>query len=65
MFCSRREEGTCIEGLQVALTMLLTFLAFAATGRAQAPAPRGNLIVTVVDPSSAVIPEATVSDRRP
>ena len=31
--------------------MLLTFLAFAATGRAQAPAPRGNLIVTVVDPS--------------
>ena len=41
--------------------MLLTFLAFAATGRAQAPAPRGNLIVTVVDPSSAVIPEATVT----
>ena len=46
---------------QVALTMLLTFLTFAATGRAQAPAPRGNLIVTVVDPSSAVIPEATVT----
>ncbi len=46
---------------QVALTMLLTFLTFAATGRAQAPAPRGNLIVTVVDPSGAVIPEATVT----
>ena len=46
---------------QFALTMLLTFLAFPAAGRAQAPAPRGNLIVTVVDPSSAVIPEATVT----
>ena len=46
---------------QFALTMLLTFLAFPAAGRAQAPAPRGKLIVTVVDPSSAVIPEATVT----
>ena len=46
---------------QVALTMLLTFLTFAATGRAQAPAPRGKLIVTVVDPSRRVIPEATVT----
>src|SRR6476620_7610429 len=46
---------------QVALTMLLTFLTFAATGRAQAPAARGNLVVTVVDPSFAVIPEATVT----
>jgi hypothetical protein len=36
-------------------------LAWPAAGRAQTPAPRGNLVITVVDPSAAVIPEATVT----
>jgi hypothetical protein len=41
--------------------MLMAVLALATAGRAQTPAPRGNLVVTVVDPSTAVIPEATVT----
>jgi hypothetical protein len=40
---------------------LLTLLAFPQAGRTQTPAPRGTLVVTVVDPSAAVIPEATVT----
>ena len=42
-------------------TTLLTLVAFPDTVRAQTAPARGNLIVTVVDPSAAVIPEATVT----
>ena len=39
----------------------LTIAALPATGLAQPATPRGSLVVTVVDPSGAVIPEATVT----
>ena len=40
---------------------LLALVAFPDTARAQTTAARGTLIVTVVDPSAAVIPEAMVT----
>jgi Carboxypeptidase regulatory-like domain len=46
---------------QIALTALLTLGALPPPGLAQTPSSRGSLVVTVVDPSGAVIPEATVT----
>lgn len=45
----------------VSTAAVLAVVAIPAMARAQTPAPRGKLIVTVADPSGGVIPAATVT----
>jgi len=48
-------------GRSIISCFLLALLASPAAGAAQAPNARGKLIITVSDPSGAIVPDATVT----